>query len=248
MRGQSSAELIFDPEIEKTAKAHRKAARERRQRERHLVVEEEVLGDCVIFTEMADPPPPERTLGEYGNRIRNHARLPIHHQPVTINKFEISPALYQELREIHFAGRHNEDANRHLPNFFELCETVKVDGLSEESKKLKLFPFSLIDDAKEWFLSFPADSITTWDDLEDKFLEQYFPPAMFVRKRQEITGYKQKEGESLRDTYRRFRNLLAGCPNHAYDDTAQMKIFCNGLRPSTRIMLDATAGGSVAVL
>nr|XP_027188638.1 uncharacterized protein LOC113785794 [Cicer arietinum] len=121
MRGQSSTELIFDPEIEKTAKAHRKVARERRQRERHLVVEEEVFGDSVIVTKMDDPPLPERTLGEYGNQNRNHARLPI----------------------------------------------LKVDGLSEEGKRMKLFPFSLTDDAKEWLHSFPADNITTWDDLED---------------------------------------------------------------------------------
>ncbi|XP_073224833.1 uncharacterized protein [Cicer arietinum] len=120
---------------------------------------------------MADPPLPERTLGEYGNPNRNRDRLPIHNQPVIVNKFEISPALYRELKEIHFDGRHNEDANRHLTNFFESCETMKVDGLSEEGKRMKLFPFSLTEDAKEWLNSFPADSITTWDDLKDKFLE-----------------------------------------------------------------------------
>ncbi|XP_073219691.1 uncharacterized protein [Cicer arietinum] len=153
--------------------------------------------------------------------------------------------LGEELKEIHFAGRHNEDANRHLTSFFESCETVKVDGLFEEDKRMKLFPFSLTDDAKEWLHSFLADNITTWDDLEDKFLEQYFPLTMFVRKRQEIFSYKQKEGESLCDTYRRFKNLLAGCPNHAYVDTAQMQIFCNSLWPNTRIMLYATSGGSL---
>ncbi|XP_073225625.1 uncharacterized protein [Cicer arietinum] len=120
---------------------------------------------------MADPPPPERTLSEYGKRNRYCARLAVHNTPVTINKFEVSPAIFRELKEIHFAGKHNKDTDRHLTNFFELCETVKVDGCSEEGKMLRLFPFSLKDDAKEWLNSFPANSITTWDDLEDKFLE-----------------------------------------------------------------------------
>ncbi|XP_073223447.1 uncharacterized protein [Cicer arietinum] len=150
---------------------------------------------------MVDPPPPECTLSEYGNRNRNFAELAIHNPPITVNKFEVSHALYRELKEIHFSGKHNKDANKHLTNFFELCETMKVDGCSEE--------------------------------------------AVFVRKRQEISSYKQKEGESLRDTYRRFKRLLVGCPNHAYEDTAQMQIFCNGLRPNTRTMLDATTGGSL---
>ncbi|XP_073225695.1 uncharacterized protein [Cicer arietinum] len=120
---------------------------------------------------MADPPPPEHTLGEYGNRNRNRAQLAIHNQPVTVNKFEVISALLQELKEIHFSGKHKDDANRHLTNFFELCETVKRNGCSEEGKMLRLFPFSLKDDTKEWLNSFPTDSITTWDDIEDKFLE-----------------------------------------------------------------------------
>ncbi|XP_073219748.1 uncharacterized protein [Cicer arietinum] len=35
---------------------------------------------------MADAPPLERTLGEYGKRDRNHARLNIHNQLITVNK------------------------------------------------------------------------------------------------------------------------------------------------------------------
>ncbi|XP_073224690.1 uncharacterized protein [Cicer arietinum] len=145
----------------------------------------------------------------------------------------------------------NRDRNRarlathNQPVIVNKFEIMKVDGCSEEGKRLRLFPLSLKDDAKEWLNSLPSDSITTWDELEDKLLEQYFSPVVFVRKRQEISSYKHKKGESFRDTYRRFKSLLAGCPNHAYDDTTQMQIFYNGLRPNTRIMLDATAGGSL---
>ncbi|XP_073224763.1 uncharacterized protein [Cicer arietinum] len=110
---------------------------------------------------MANPPPPEHTLGEYGNRNRNHARLTIYNPTVTVNKFEVNPALYRELKEIHFSDKHKEYTNRHLTNFFELCETVKVDDCPEESKRLRLFPLSLKDDAKEWLNSFPSSSITT---------------------------------------------------------------------------------------
>ncbi|XP_073225696.1 uncharacterized protein [Cicer arietinum] len=168
---------------------------------------------------MANPPPHESTLDEYGNRNRNRARLAIHNQPVTVNKFEVNPALLRELMEIHFSDKNNEDANRHLTNFSELCETVKMDDCSEEGKMLRLFPFSLKDDAKEWLNSFPAG------------------------KRFQVTNRKK---ENLFVTLTgNSRVLLAGCPNHAYDDTAQMQIFCNALKPSTRIILDATTGGSL---
>ncbi|XP_073222340.1 uncharacterized protein [Cicer arietinum] len=139
---------------------------------------------------MADPPLPERTLSQYGNGDRNRTRLAIHSQPVTVNKFKISLTLYQELKKIHFSGKHNEDINRHLTNFFELCETMKVEGCSEEGKRLRLFPLSLKDVAKEWHNYLSFGSINTWDDLEDKFWEQYIPPAVFVRERQHISNYK----------------------------------------------------------
>ncbi|XP_073224750.1 uncharacterized protein [Cicer arietinum] len=108
---------------------------------------------------MVDPPPPERTIRMYGNRNRSRARLAFHNQRVIINKFEISPALYQKLKEIHLFGKHNEDANIHLINFLKLCETIKVDENTEEDKRLRLFPLSLKDDANEWLNSLPSCSI-----------------------------------------------------------------------------------------
>ncbi|XP_073221535.1 uncharacterized protein [Cicer arietinum] len=143
---------------------------------------------------MTDPPPPERILDENGNRDRNRPLLAIHNQPVTVNKFEISPTIYRELKEIHFSGKHNENANRHLTNFFELCETVKVDGCSEEGKMLRLFPFSLKDYAKEWLNCLPSNNINTWDDLENKFLEQYFPHLCSFDKGKRFLVTNKKKG------------------------------------------------------
>lgn len=245
MRGTTSAHLLFDPEIERTARANRKATRTRRRRERRArATREETVPETPVVEEMGDQPI-RRTLGDYGNTERNRQRLPIAHQPVTVNKFEINPGLFRELREMQFGGRQTEDANKHLTNFMELCETVKVDGNTDEAKKLRLFPFSLKDEAKEWLNSLPQGSITTWNDLEDKFLQQFFPPSMFVKRRGELTNFLQKEGESLHEAYKRFKIIVKACPNHGLDDHQQMQILCNGLRPNSRIMLDAAAGGSL---
>jgi hypothetical protein len=37
---------------------------------------------------------------------------------------------------------------------------LKIEGHSEEAKKLVMFPFTLSEDAEEWFYSLPAGSIT----------------------------------------------------------------------------------------
>jgi len=39
--------------------------------------------------------------------------------------------------------------------------------------------------------------------------------------------------------------MLRRCPNHGFEDIAQLKIFHNGLRPDTKIILDAAVGGTM---
>jgi hypothetical protein len=252
MRGQPSAELTFIPEVEKYCRAIRKETKLRKLREKEGTSGVEVDTDEQLDEEMAEgpgpqpqPQPEERLLGDYGARDRNRNRLTITNQPVTVNKFEINPGLLRELKENQYAGKYNEDANKHLKSFLILCETAKVQGHSEEAKRLRLFPFTLTDDAYEWFDSLPAGSITTWNEMEDKFLEQFFPTALFVRRRQDISSFQQKEGESLGEAYKRYKKLISACPEHNFDTTVQMQMFCNGLRLATRQVLDTASGGSI---
>ncbi|XP_050908714.1 uncharacterized protein LOC127122417 [Lathyrus oleraceus] len=61
-----------------------------------------------------------------------------------------------------------------------MSNTLKINGHTEEAKKLKMFPFTLAEQAEEWFYSLPADSITSWEEMEKAFLNDYFPASMFV--------------------------------------------------------------------
>ena len=64
----------------------------------------------------------------------------------------------------------HDDLNKHISSFLEICDTQKINGVSLELIKLKLFPFSLKDKAKTWFNSLPKNTIVTWDEMENKFL------------------------------------------------------------------------------
>ena len=39
--------------------------------------------------------------------------------------------------------------------------------------------------------------------------------------------------------------MLRRCPNHGFDDQTQVHIFHNGLQQQPKLLLDATAGGSL---
>ncbi|MCI39914.1 hypothetical protein A2U01_0061146, partial [Trifolium medium] len=72
----SSGSFVYDPKIERTARANRKAAKLAKEAARLARLEQEEAEASPYISEeeqfeMADanpPPPPRRTLGDYGQR------------------------------------------------------------------------------------------------------------------------------------------------------------------------------------
>ena len=57
----------------------------------------------------------------------------------------------------------------------------KYNRVTKEALRLRLFPLSLGDRSKHWLTSQPSDSITSWNDLVQKFLTKFFPPAKIAQ-------------------------------------------------------------------
>ena len=133
----------------------------------------------------------------------------------------------------------------HLTNFLEVCDTIKYSGVTEEALRLRLFPLLLGDPAKHWLTSQPPDSITSWNDLVQKFLTKFFPPSKIAQLVQEINTFGQLEGENLAEAWDRFHELLRKCPHHRLTRWMQVHTFYNGLRNATRTVIDASAGGAL---
>jgi hypothetical protein len=99
--------------------------------------------------------------------------------------------------------------HEHLSRFAETCEfCVPPTTMTESQKKLKLFPFTLTVRAKDWLLSLPSGTIQTWEELELKFLEKYFPMSKYWENKQQIPNFRKGESESLYDAWERFNLLL----------------------------------------
>ena len=52
-----------------------------------------------------------------------------------------------------FHGFREEDANEHLNKYLAITQSMKQNGVSLDSIRLNLFPFSLSHDAENWFYS-----------------------------------------------------------------------------------------------
>ena len=135
----------------------------------------------------------------------------------------------------------HEDPNAHVLNFLEVCDK----GVSDDAIRLRLFPFSLKDKAKQWLILKPPDSITSWDDVSNKFLARFFPPTKAEKLRIDISSFYQYEGELFYEAWERFKYLLRKCPHHSFTKWMQVHHFYNGLSRPTRTLIDASVGGAI---
>ena len=89
------------------------------------------------------------------------------------NGFELKPALINMVQASKFCGKAHEDASAHLQHFLEICSTFTIKGVTKDAILLRLFPFSLLGKAKQWFYA-NKDRNTTWDNCSTTFLAKFF--------------------------------------------------------------------------
>ena len=130
----------------------------------------------------------------------------------------------------------------HVKEFLEICSTFRFQNFSDESVRLRLFPFSLKDKAKAWLNALPSGSIRSWDQMVNKFLSKFFPMSKTDRLRREISEFYQKDCEEFHECWERFNDLILKCPHHGFETWRLVKYFYDGLTPSNRQMIQSMHG------
>ncbi|KAI3523607.1 hypothetical protein L1887_01861 [Cichorium endivia] len=190
---------------------------------------------------------PTRDMAEE-RTLRDWATQDVTQQPLCITypammNFELKSGLIHLLPS--FRGLENEDPHKFLKEFHVVCVGMKPHDVTEDQIKLRAFPFSLQDAAKEWLYDLPPGSVTTWNDLARLFLDKYFPETRASSLRREIIGIKQGKREALHTYWERFKKLCARCPQHGINEYQLFRYFCEGLTPMERRLINASSGGSL---
>ncbi|GJW94543.1 zinc finger, CCHC-type containing protein [Tanacetum coccineum] len=151
---------------------------------------------------------PIRTLGDYSKAshegYRNTIELPVRNNVVPLRSNTIR--LVQNGCSFH--KLRFEDPNQHLKDFLKLVDSLDLDGDNRERTRLRLFQFSLRDQASNCLERLPTGSITTWKDLTTRFLALLFPPGRTAKLRNDILMFQQHQGESLSEAWTHFKDLL----------------------------------------
>ncbi|GJQ98274.1 reverse transcriptase domain-containing protein [Tanacetum coccineum] len=116
-----------------------------------------------------------------------HSRQPPWETRILSALLEITPNLATRATRIPLSSPlRSEDPNEHLKDFLKLVDSLDLDGENRERMRLRLFQFSLCDQASNWLERLPAGSITIWEDLTTRFLAQLFPPGRTAKLQNDI--------------------------------------------------------------
>ncbi|GJW49414.1 hypothetical protein Tco_0090765 [Tanacetum coccineum] len=110
------------------------------------------------------------TLRDYSKPIhegyRNTIEIPDGNNVVPLR----SDIIWLVQNRCSFHGLRSEDSYQHFKDFLKLVDSLDLDVENREMMRLRLFQFSLRDQASNWLEGLPVGSISTWEDLTTRFL------------------------------------------------------------------------------
>ena len=162
-RNNTSTLEPFDPEIKRTLRRLRNLVEKKvsPKKERPTMEETRVLGAANnagagngAAVGAVGVENPRRTLMEYAQPSIEGTASCIRKPTVHANQFELKPSYVNMIQNsVQFHGLPTEDHNLHIAYFLEICDMFKVNDVPNDAIRLRLFPFSLKDRAREWLNS-----------------------------------------------------------------------------------------------
>ena len=90
---------------------------------------------------------------------------------------------------------------------------------------LRVFPLSLTREAAIWLTELPYNSIFTWNQLRDVFIERYYPVSKKLNHKDRVNNFVALPGELVSSSWDRFTLFFRSVPNHRIDDES-LKEYC----------------------
>ena len=112
-----------------------------------------------------------------------------------------------------------------------------------ETLKMRVFPFTLRDRAREWFSKLALE-FNSWGEMESEFLKKFYSVGKTNAQRRAIREFSQSMNDTFYDAWERMKGYTRQCPHHGVPDYELVQIFYEGLGDNDRYLLDAASGGN----
>ncbi|XP_056841683.1 uncharacterized protein LOC108858341 [Raphanus sativus] len=176
-------------------------------------------------------------LQDYLNPNRTYSnRSAIRIPDNVISKTKFNADYYNMMRRNPFKGSSLEHPQDHIEGLEEL--------IPDEYIRCRLFPFSLEGGALRWLNCLPRGSLTSWKEIRNAFLKQFFDDTRYWEVRRRISTFRQDPQESFKNAWGRFKSYELECLHHGYPEPQFLKIFYKGVILSYKTTLDTTSEGN----
>jgi hypothetical protein len=160
--------------------------------------------------------------------------------------FEIKTSTIRMVQHSPFTGK--EDPNLHLQAFIQLCQTFNMNGVTQDQMRARLFPFSLLEKALQWFHSQPAEMVQNWNALMRAFMKEYYSLGKTQSLRNKIATFAQYPTETISEAFEHFNEYTRAVPHHKFPKENLVQKFYQRLTMASGTIINASAGGSIIEL
>jgi hypothetical protein len=162
------------------------------------------------------------------------------------SSYELRPGFIAMVRNRPFSGAINEDPYNHLQEFEELCLCLVIAGMTQETLRWKLFPFSLIGRVEQWYTHTIGSMNGDLEELRVDCCYSFSLTEHIDSLPIDVLSFEQLEKKSIGVAWARSSHLLACIPDLSIPDHTSLDIFCSGVEMKSTLDLDMTAGGLFA--
>ena len=114
--------------------------------------------------------------------------------------------------------------------------------------KTQMVPSTLKGAALKWFMGLVTQSIRTWNDMKQAFLDRYLDYCMPTNHKDEVFKMMQKEDESLEDLLERFNYNLKREKMNNLDEETLKALLLKPIRDEWIDILNMMGKGDISQL
>ncbi|GKD29211.1 hypothetical protein Tco_1239989 [Tanacetum coccineum] len=116
----------------------------------------------------------ESIIKEYVEKAQTESNLSNTNDDMNI---ELNKEFLMELKSNAYHGMFDEDVVDHITKVLEILDLINILGVDSHQLRMKVFPLSLADDARQWWIDEGEGKITTWEELVDKCFCKFYPDS-----------------------------------------------------------------------
>ena len=109
---------------------------------------------------------------------------------------------------------------------------------------MQAFKYSLSGQASRWLKQLPPGSLTSWADIKNAFLRNFFDQSQVEDLRSKITTFAQEPTESFRSSWIIFKSYQRDCPHHGFNEVQLLRTLFRGIALAYQMALDTASEGN----